>query len=60
MARATTLRRRIWFGGFYRMTMDATEIWLRHTHSRRELARLNRRDLADIGLWRIDAEGPRR
>ena len=59
MASATSLRRRFWFGGFYRTTMDAAAIWLRHTHSRQELARFNRRELADLGLWRIDADRPR-
>ena len=49
MASATSLRRRFWFGGFYRTTMDAAAIWLRHTHSRQELARFNRRELADLG-----------
>jgi len=56
MAKPTTRRRRIWCGGFYLTTMDAVAVWLRHANSRQELARLTRRDLADLGLWRIDEE----
>ena len=56
MARPTTRRRGNWFGGFSLTTMGAVAVWLRHANSRQELGRMNRRDLADVGLWRIDEE----